>query len=193
MLKLNQIIIIIVLSLVQCKKADTGFLHGKWFINNITVSNYYSNDYTGQSNSIQVNFSDEIINSKYLEYNFFDQDTLKYYEFKGIYELSIEINTNDVTIMSKLFTEDYVLIRDTIYYTIIEKGNFDFEPVGGRKYNYKINFYENNFYLIGGDGLNSLCFNEDDFNENSLKLSYYSKDFQPTTASSSCEYTFIND
>ena len=109
MLKLNQIIIIIILSLVQCKKADTGLLHGKWFINNITVSNYSSNDYTGHCNSIQVNFSDEIMNSKYLEYNFFDQDTLKYNEFKGIYELSIEINTDDLPVgvyYLKLQSED---------------------------------------------------------------------------------------
>lgn len=189
----NIILFFLILMLFACDKNESkNLLDGNWDLVKIEVNKYASYDYTGDWSKLIMNFDGETLKYTSLSgINFFD--TTFYSQKEFLYNLKLEINNNHVVI--KCNKKDILtgIEQDTSYTIDYEEGNYDYTLTGGEKYNLKFEFGKNDYYIIGAsdsDESNVLCSKENEIVNDSLKLSYYHTDYQPSTYYVSYEYTF---
>jgi hypothetical protein len=182
------LLFLIILITFSCKKDESlSILNGNWELVNIYVYNYSSNDYTGDWSKLIMDFDGDTLTYNSLKgINFYD--TTSYTYKKLLYKLKLEINDN---VLVKCDLDDFEsgIKKDTIFTTTYEEDDYDFTYGGGRKYDLRIEFGKNEFYILGLSD-NVLYAIKDEIVNDTLILKNYQRDYQPSTYHADYKYIF---
>ena len=187
-MKLTFIFLIILISF-SCKKDRLpSILDGNWELVNISVYDYSSNDYTGDWSKIILQFNEDTLTySKLKGINFYD--TTSYTHKELLYSLKLEINDR-IKVMCAMTNIASEIRKDTLFTTNFEEDDYDFTYSGGGKYDLKIEFRKNGFYILGLSDVYTLYANKDKISKDTLILKNYHLDFQPSTYHADYKYIF---
>jgi len=187
-MKLTFIFLIILISFSCKKERLPSILDGNWELVKISVYDYSSNDYTGDWSKLILQFNgDTLTYSKLKGINFHDTTSYTYKDL--LYNLKLEINES-IKVMCAMTDIESGIRKDTLFTTNFEEDDYDFTYGGGGKYDLKIEFRKNRFYILGLSDGYTLYANKDEILKDTLILKNYHRDFQPSTYHADYKYIF---
>ena len=188
----NLLLILLVSLFFSCDKQEpSSKTEGQWKLVKVELVNSQSDDYTGDFRKLSVQFDGDSLYYDYatgINFNEVISETKRKLSFQCL----LNIN-NKGNVKCDVSKSEQGIVSDTTIYNNIEDGDYDFTAAGGSKYDLRIVFGNNKFYLIGtnsGNESNILYAIKGTITKDSMVLRYDYQSYQPASAYIKYLYTF---